>query len=235
MRNAQIRAVISGETIDNSSVNRYNINIVRFTDASVIGGAVMYLNDLLAERKMSKYRLAKESGVPQTTIVDICSRKARIEKCSAETLYKIAKVLNVSMESLIESEMNADAAQPKRVAFDVFKSNVCHLVKDKGDIDFIIDTLSSDEVRSLYNRKWYAESFYLLAMVDYLSRENDVPICTNYNDIRTQRLQNTLYPAGVILSDEALKTDRHRKECMENAIPEFLHFNIVENEVRNVY
>ncbi len=194
----------------------------------------MYLNDLLTEKKMSKYRLAKESGIPQTTIVDICSHKTRIEKCSADTLYKIAKVLDVSMESLIESEMNADAAQPKRVAFDVFRSNVCHFVKDKGDIDFIIDTLSSDEIRSLYNRKWYAESFYLLAMVDYLSRENDVPMCTNYNDIRTQRLQSPVYPTSAVLSDTALQTDRCRRECMKNAIPEFLHFNIVEGEVRNV-
>lgn len=195
----------------------------------------MYLNDLLIEKKMSKYRLARESGIPQTTIVDICSRKARIEKCSADTIYKIAKALNVSMESLIESEMNIDTALPKRVAFDVFKSNVCHFVKDKGDIDFIIDTLSSDEVRNLYNRKWYAESFYLLAMVDYLSRENDVPICTNYNDIRSQRLQSTLYPASAVLSDTVLNTDKYRKKCMDNAIPEFLHFNIVESEVRNVY
>ncbi len=194
----------------------------------------MYLNDLLTEKKISKYRLAKESGVPQTTIMDICSRKVHIEKCSADTLYKIAKALNVSMESLIESEMNADSAQPKRIAFDVFKSNVCHFVKDKGDIDFIIDTLSSDEVRILYNRKWYAESFYLLAMVDYLSRENDVPICTNYNDIRSQKLKEVIYPVGVLLSDTALKTDKHRKDCMKNAIPEFLHFNIVESEVRNV-
>ncbi len=195
----------------------------------------MYLNDLLTEKKISKYRLAKESGVPQTTIVDICSRKTRIEKCSADTLYKIAKVLNVSIESLIEAEINTDLEQPKRTAFDVFRSNVCHFVKDKGDIDFIIDTLSSDEVRSLYNRKWYAESFYLLAMVDYLSNENDVPLCTNYNDIRSQKLKEVIYPASVLLSDSALKTDKHRKECMKNAIPEFLHFNIVESEVRNVY
>ncbi|MCC8163792.1 MAG: helix-turn-helix transcriptional regulator [Lachnospiraceae bacterium] len=194
----------------------------------------MYLNELLAERKMSKYRLAKESGVPQTTIVDICSHKARIEKCSAETIYRIAKALNVSMESLVESEINVNKIQPKRPDFDLFKSNVCHLVKDKGDIDFIIDILSSDEIRTLYERRWYAESFYLLAMVDYLSRENDVPVCTNYNDIRSQRLKETIYPAGAVLSDMAMGTDKCRRECMKNAIPEFLHFNIVESEIRNV-
>ena len=194
----------------------------------------MYLNDLLEEKKMSRYRLAKESGIPQTTIVDICSRKSRIENCSALTIYKIAKALNVSMESLIEEEINSDPTQQKRVSFDVFKSNVCHLVKDKGDIDFIIEILSTDEVRTLYRRKWYAESFYLLAMVDYLSRENDVPMCTNYNDIRTQRLEKKIYPVSAVLSDSAMNTDKYRKECLKNAIPEFLHFNIVESEVRNV-
>ena len=59
----------------------------------------VYLNDLLIEKKISKYRLAKESGIPQTTIADICSGKSRIEKCSADTIYKIAKALGVSMRA----------------------------------------------------------------------------------------------------------------------------------------
>lgn len=195
----------------------------------------MYLNDLLNEKKISKYRLAKESGVPQTTIIDICSGKTHIEKCSADTLYKIAKVLNVSMESLIEEQMEPQNLEPKRNSFDNFRSNVCHYVKDKGDLDFIIETLSKDEIRSFYNRKWYPEAFYLLAMVDYLSKENDVPLCSNYNDIRSQRLKEPIYPTGVILSDEVMKTDKHRKEALEKAIPEFLNYNIVESEIRNVY
>ncbi len=195
----------------------------------------MYLNDLLIQKSMSKYRLSKESGVPQATISDICSNKARIEKCSADTIYKLAKALDVSMESLIEQEMQSNAKEPKRQSFELFKSGVCHLIKDKGDIDFIIDTLSTNEIRTLYNRKWYAEAFYLLAMVDYLSRENSVPLCTNYNDIRTQRLQETIYPTSAVLSDMAMNTNKYRKECIENAIPEFLNFNIVESDVRNVF
>lgn len=195
----------------------------------------MFLNDLLRTRNITKYRLSKASGVPQTTITDICSGKAHIEKCSADTLYKIAKALNVSMESLIEEEMEAKYFQPKRIPFENFKSNVCHYVKDKGDIDFIIETLSKDEIRSLYERAWYAESFYLLAMVDLLSKENDVPLCANYDDIRSQRLQEPLYPAGVLLADEATQTDTHKKEALEKAIPEFLNYNIIESEIRNVY
>ncbi len=195
----------------------------------------MYLNDLMIEQNISKYRLAKKSGVPQSTINDICSRKAKIEKCSADTIYKIAKALNVTMESLIEQELSQNNAETKRTSFEVFKSNVCHLVKDKGDIQFIIDTLSTDEIRTLYNKKWYAESFYLLAMVDYLSKLNDVELCTSYNDIRSQKLKHTIFPAGVIISDLAFDTDTYRNDSLKNAIPEFLHYNIVESEIRNVY
>lgn len=193
----------------------------------------MYLNDIMREKNISQYRLSKESGVAQATISDICSGKAKIEKCSADTLYRISKVLNVSMESLIEQEMK-QKSETHRTSFEVFKSNVCHFVKYKGDIDFIIDTLTSDEIRSLYKRKWYAECFYLLAMVDYLSRENDVPLCTKYNDIRSQKMKDVIYPASVILMDETMKTDKHKQESLTHAIPEFLRFNIVESEVRNV-
>ncbi len=62
----------------------------------------MNIIELLESRKMSKYRLSRLSGIPYTTINDICSGKASIEKCSAETIYKIAKVFGVSMEELVE-------------------------------------------------------------------------------------------------------------------------------------
>lgn len=63
----------------------------------------MNLNIIIRQSGMTKYKVAKLSGVPHATLNDLCSGKSRIEKCSAETLYRIAKVLNVSMESLIET------------------------------------------------------------------------------------------------------------------------------------
>ena len=82
-----------------------------------------------------------------------------------------------------------------QMSFETYKSTVCHQVKDMGDIDFIIEALESDKIRKLYNKKWYPESLYLLAMVDYLSRENDLPVCAEYNDIRAARLSEPIYPA----------------------------------------
>ena len=39
--------------------------------------------------------------------------------------------------------------------------------KEMEDIDFIIDTLEHDKFRRQYQRGWYPESLYLLAMLDY--------------------------------------------------------------------
>ena len=121
-----------------------------------------------------------------------------------------------------------------RSSFDVFKSNVCHRVKDIGDIQFIIETLSSNIIIDYFNKKWYPESLYLLAMVDYLSRENDDPLCTNYNQLRTCKLDDILYPSSILMSSSLTKNPQLLKDSFENSIPEFKRFNIVENEVRSV-
>ena len=63
----------------------------------------MIIDGLLTKRKMTKYRLAVDAGIPHATLSDICSGKTKLERCSAETVYKLAKVLDVPMESLTES------------------------------------------------------------------------------------------------------------------------------------
>ncbi len=188
----------------------------------------MTIQDILQEKNMSVYRLAKTSHIPYATVNDIYNGKARLEKCSAETVYRLAHALNVSMEELLAP------CFIKRSSFENFKSTVCHRVKELGDINFIIDTLESQDIRTYYNRKWYPESLYLLAMLDYLSRENDVPICDDYDDLRRCRLEKPVYPASIRALSAAAQDDAAIKEAAKSAIPEFMRFNIVENEVRNV-
>ena len=194
----------------------------------------MSLNEVLERKRITKYRLCKESGVPQATISDICTGKTKIEKCSAETIFRIAKALDVSMESLIAPAVQHIDEDRKRPSFDIFKSNVCHQVKDLGDIPFIIQLLQSNQIRELYEKKWYPEALYLLAMLDYISRENNVPICKNYNDLRSCRLQKMIYPSSVAILCKEMNSDIPKKEIIRMAIPEFLRFNIVESDVRNV-
>ena len=188
----------------------------------------MSIKESLKKKNMSIYRLAKLSEVPYATLNDICNGKAQLEKCSAETIYKIAHALDISMEDLLAP------CFIKRSSFENFKSAVCHRLRELGDIEFIIDTLENQDIRTYYDRKWYPESLYLLAMLDYISRENNIPIDSEYDDIRSCKLEKPVYPASILAESAAANNSYILKEAAENSIPEFYRFNIIENEIRNV-
>lgn len=107
----------------------------------------MIIDELLREIQMSRYKLSKTSGVAQATISDICSGKTSMEKCSAGTLYKIAKVLNVTVDALLEADEQEMAQNLEyRCSFETFKSNTCHHVKDMGDIVVLQELLKSKPI-----------------------------------------------------------------------------------------
>jgi len=186
------------------------------------------INELMENRNITQYRLSKDSGIAYTTINDICSGKAQLEKCSAETIYRISKVLGVSMESLVEPCLEV------RSDFELFKSNTCHRLKELGDIEFVIELLEEDRIRKYYKKKWYSESLYLLAMLDYISRENNIPLCTQYDNMRTLKLKSTLFPASVLVAAKVSKNEKIKQKAIDECIPEFRRFNIIESEIRNV-
>lgn len=194
----------------------------------------MKINDILEQKKITKYRLSKLSGVPNATLCDICRGTVSIEKCSAETIYKLAKALSVSMEELLEDVMEKESIMKQSVSFELFKSNVCHHVKEIGDIEFVVETLTSGLIKDYFEQKKFVESLYMLAMVDYLSRENGLPLCAEYNAIRKSRLDRPIYPQSVLALSYTIKDDNVKKRSFEEAIPEFRRFNIVECEVRDV-
>lgn len=64
----------------------------------------MNLQLALNERNISMYHLSKISGVPKTTVIDICAGRSSLEKCSAKTVLLLAKALNCTMEELLEPD-----------------------------------------------------------------------------------------------------------------------------------
>lgn len=188
----------------------------------------MTFSRLVENKNISAYRLSKDSNVPYMTINDLMNKKTTLTKCNSETVYKIAKALDISMEELIKPYMK------NRPSFELFKSNVCHRLKELGDIDFLADLLDSDEITDYYDLGWYPECLYLLAMFDYISRINSVPPCSEYDNLRSMKLSSVIYPSGVLVRDLATNSDKAKQEAWDNAIPEFKRFNIIENEVRNL-
>ena len=71
---------------------------------------IMEINKLLQEKGLTKYRLSVLSGVPHATLSDLCNGKTSIGKCSVETIYKLAKALGVSMETLVEDAFKSKSS-----------------------------------------------------------------------------------------------------------------------------
>ena len=80
----------------------------------------MDLSSMLHDRNLSVYRLAQLSGVPKTTIFDICSGKSSIEGCTARTVFRLAKALGCSMEDLMTidtARYDRDTGLPKEETY----------------------------------------------------------------------------------------------------------------------
>ena len=78
----------------------------------------MTLNTIMQNKKVSKYRLSKNNCIPYSTLSDILNGKVRLEKCSAETVYKLSGELQVSMETLLAPYSE------KRCGFELFKNKM---------------------------------------------------------------------------------------------------------------
>jgi len=122
----------------------------------------------------------------------------------------------------------------RRCDFELFKSNICHWLKEAGDLAFIVQVLQDDHISLYYKKKWYPEAFYLLAMLDYISRENEVPLCNKYDSIRPQKLEKPLYPKSIVLLASLTGDEKIKEDALNEAIPEFIKHNIIEADIRNV-
>lgn len=64
----------------------------------------MTIMELLKEKGLSRYSLSKISGVPWATLADICSGKTSLNRCSAQTLSKLSRALDLTIEEIMELE-----------------------------------------------------------------------------------------------------------------------------------
>ena len=80
----------------------------------------MNLQTLLAQKNMTMYRLSKISGVPKTTVIDICSGKSSIDGCNAKTVFQLSKALDCPMETLMtidNAKYEPDTGLPKDTSY----------------------------------------------------------------------------------------------------------------------
>ena len=185
---------------------------------------------LLEGKVVSLYECSKRSNIPYSTLSDILKGRTPIEKVRTEYLHALAKTLDMSMDDLYSS-MHV----PERSSFETYKSQVRHEVKRIGDVAFINETLNADMINRYWRWEWYHESFYLLAMLDYLCRLNGIEISSRYDSIREYRLPETVFPLDVSVAAKISNNLDIRDKAIEESIPEFMKYNIVEKDIRDVY
>ena len=185
----------------------------------------MYIKQYLEDNRISIYKVANNALVAYPTVFNIVNGKVDILNCALGVVKKIADALNLTIDELL-------TLCDKNHSFNLFRSEQCHLVNRMGEIDYVIDLLEKKKIDYYWKLDMKAEAFYLLAMLDYLSRRNDIPKCTDYEEIRRYKLEKPVFPNDTELSEKLLGKDAHQ-EALNHAIPEFLNFNIVECEISN--
>lgn len=184
----------------------------------------MLIDEYIKNKKISLYKLAELSGVSYPTVYNLVNGKSDINNCALGKVLPIAKALDLSVEDLV-------FLCNQKYTFTLFKSEQCHLVNRMGQVEYVIEVLEDKKIDRFWRLCCYAEAMYMVAMVDYLSRLNDIPKCTNYNYIRNQKLKEKIYPIDAVIEKKLTNKNSLLKKMEKDAIPEFLAFNIVEGDV----
>jgi plasmid maintenance system antidote protein VapI len=183
----------------------------------------MIIKRYLEEKEISVYRVAQNAHVAYPTVFNIVNGKVDLMNCSLGVVKKVADALNLSVDELI-------TLCDKDYSFDLFRSEQCHLVHRIGETNYIVNLLDKKMIDYYWNLNMKIEALYLLGMLDYLCRRNNLPQCEEYNEIRKYKLEKKVYPPDTLLYEKLLDK-KFKVKAQKKAIPEFLEFNIVEYEI----
>lgn len=127
----------------------------------------------------------------------------------------------------------------KKMEADLFKSEMCHMLKRLGDYNFIYEIVSDNWVEYFWNKEWYFESLYVLAMIDYLTYIYKAPIYEPLDKYRQYKLSKPVYPFSMLLIDKINGNNNQKqkaiRECNEDECGRFfLKYNIVEKDIKDV-
>ena len=191
------------------------------------------LKVLLEEKNVSMYKLEQKSKISHATMSDLCNEKTKAENCSSSLIHSIASALDMSMDELYMILTYQDLSLLAfNDSFDLFKSNICHELKDLDYLSFLKKYLSNNYVLELFKENKLPEALYLLSLIDYLCIKNNLPVPVEYQDVRNKKLDKLYVSKSnyLLLKSRLIKITDLFKESMDI----FLSHNILEAEIENV-
>lgn len=209
---------------------------------------MMFLNNLMNARNLTRAELSASSHIPESTLRDILNGKAQLDRCAAVTLYNLAYALDVSVEDILEDyweELELEHAAHTHIPvhdnhalmnFYVLADSTLGRLRATGDLAFIDGIDQNEWIERLYDDEQYRCALFLLGMMDYLCRKNGVRQIARYDEYRALRLDSPVYSLNMLNvdSDEG-DYQRARNEAENNAIPELGRYGIylTEEDIRH--
>lgn len=127
-------------------------------------------NNALNASGMSMYALSRRSGVPYTTINEICNNKNDINKCAAETVWRIATALSVSACDIMNRIFFLDGIKGKYKGI-----NYTWTTDDSSKITFCYEgesvTLSTDRIYDIPSRLEYYQVIAGWMIKEYIEKK----------------------------------------------------------------
>lgn len=136
----------------------------------------MNLQEYIDSKNITKYHLSQISGVPKTTVIDICSGKSSLQKCSARTVQQLARALDCTMEYIMSldeksSGYDSETGLPKDKAY-----------LEKGLPEYLrisLDNMKKSwEIEDSGKRDIHWDLYWCELNADINSAENDQNIST---------------------------------------------------------
>lgn len=199
----------------------------------IVGEATYMLRSVLNDKNISLYQLEKASHISHATLNDIYNERSNIDNCSILVMSKIAASLNMDIDDLYKKLTYRDLSLfTYNEDFDLFKSDTLQRLKREKEEDFIKRMATTDVINNYYQNNKYKEALYLLALLDYLSKKNSLPLLKQYDYLRDYKLDKVYVSKSLylLLAYKSTTITSIYKEC----IKEFLKYNIVEAEIDNV-
>lgn len=125
------------------------------------------LKEYLKEHNTSIYSLAKSSGVPYSTLNDLCNGKVVIGNCKAGIVKKLADTLGITMDALYE------LAEPEKRIVHVAEYNKDAEIKVrnkryKAAFEYNGEQIELDVCKVSENNTVYVDSFTEWSVEGYM-------------------------------------------------------------------
>ncbi len=125
----------------------------------------------------------------------------------------------------------------KDSTYDLFRSEMKHLVKESSKEEFIRFVLQWDIVGNFWKKNDFNKALYVLTIFDIFTKELKVPLLDEYEKYRQFYVKEPVFPDDILMMDKIIPgyKDKCYEECKNNPIGyEFLKHNLVERDIYDV-